>query len=65
MEQLICQACGAKLNWDGVSDLVTCPYCGSGETWLITGNECLIKEVEAETSDGSEGVVEQEADDLN
>lgn len=29
MEQLICQACGAKLNWDGVSDLVTCPYCGS------------------------------------
>ena len=28
-QQLICQACGAKLNWDGVSDLVTCPYCGS------------------------------------
>ena len=29
MEQLLCKACGAKLNWDGVSDLVTCPYCGS------------------------------------
>ena len=29
MEQLICQACGSKLNWDGISDLVTCPYCGS------------------------------------
>jgi len=26
----------------------TCPYCGSGETWLITGNECVIKEIEAE-----------------
>ena len=25
-----------------------CPYCGSGETWLITGNECVIKEIEAE-----------------
>ena len=26
----------------------TCPYCGSGETWLLTGNECVIKEIEAE-----------------
>ena len=26
----------------------TCPYCGSGETWLVTGNECTIKEIEAE-----------------
>lgn len=23
----------------------TCPHCGSGETWLLTGNECVIKEV--------------------
>jgi hydrogenase nickel incorporation protein HypA/HybF len=28
-----------------------CPYCHSGNTWLITGNECVIKEVEAETDD--------------
>ena len=26
----------------------TCPHCGSGETWLLTGNECTIKEIEAE-----------------
>ena len=24
----------------------TCPHCGSGETWLLTGNECTIKEIE-------------------
>ncbi len=25
-----------------------CPYCHSGETWLLQGNECVIKEIEAE-----------------
>ena len=25
-----------------------CPYCHSGETWLVQGNECVIKEIEAE-----------------
>ncbi len=25
-----------------------CPYCHSGETWLLQGNECIIKEIEAE-----------------
>ena len=25
-----------------------CPYCGSGETWLIQGDQCIIKEIEAE-----------------
>ena len=25
-----------------------CPYCHSTETWLISGNECIIKEIEAE-----------------
>lgn len=28
-----------------------CPYCHSTNTWLITGNETIIKEVEAETDD--------------
>ncbi|NLZ72195.1 MAG: hydrogenase maturation nickel metallochaperone HypA [Clostridiaceae bacterium] len=28
-----------------------CPYCHSGYTWLVKGNECVIKEVEAETDD--------------
>ena len=26
----------------------TCPHCGSGETWLLKGNECIIKEIEVE-----------------
>ena len=26
----------------------TCPHCGSGETWLAQGNECIIKEIEVE-----------------
>ena len=25
-----------------------CPYCHSGETWLLKGNECIIKQIEAE-----------------
>ena len=25
-----------------------CPKCGSEHTWLLTGNECIIKQVEAE-----------------
>lgn len=25
-----------------------CPHCGSAETWLLSGNECTIKEIEAE-----------------
>ena len=25
-----------------------CPYCHSGETWLLKGNECIIKEIEVE-----------------
>lgn len=25
----------------------TCPYCGSGETYLVQGNEFSIKEIEA------------------
>jgi hydrogenase nickel incorporation protein HypA/HybF len=57
-----CSNC--ERNYETVKYGKICPYCGSGETWLITGNECLIKEVEAETDDGEEGVVEQEADNL-
>ena len=25
-----------------------CPYCHSGETWLLRGNECVIKEIEVD-----------------
>ncbi len=39
-----------------------CPYCHSGETWLLKGNECIIKEIEAETEDDRNGETEVEAD---
>lgn len=26
----------------------TCPYCASPETYLLRGNECVIKEIEGE-----------------
>ena len=44
-----CENCGKA--YETVPNGVTCPYCGSTHTWLIRGNECVIKEVEAETSD--------------
>ena len=28
-----------------------CPNCGSYETWLVKGNECIIKNIEAVTQD--------------
>ncbi len=39
---------GCKTTYETVKYGRTCPRCGSGETWLITGNECMIKEIEAE-----------------
>ena len=39
---------GCKREYETVLYGRTCPYCGSGETWLVKGNECIIKEIEAE-----------------
>ena len=39
---------GCKKTYETVRYGRTCPYCGSPETWLVTGNECSIKEIEAE-----------------
>ncbi len=39
---------GCKRSYETVKYGRTCPYCGSGETWLLRGNECIIKEIEAE-----------------
>jgi len=33
----------------------TCPHCGSEHTYLLTGNECIIKEIEAEDEIQSSG----------
>jgi len=41
-----CSACEG--TYETVRYGKTCPHCGSGETWLVQGNECIIKEIEAE-----------------
>ena len=47
-----CTNCGGQ--YETVKYGKTCPYCKSGETYLLYGNECVIKEIEAETEDGEE-----------
>ncbi|WP_456079162.1 hydrogenase maturation nickel metallochaperone HypA [Mogibacterium sp.] len=39
-----CEACARE--YSTVKHGRTCPYCGSGNTYLIRGNEFMIKEVE-------------------
>ena len=41
-----CDGCGR--NYETVKFGRTCPSCGSGETWLLQGNEFIIKQIEAE-----------------
>ena len=41
-----CDNC--KQTYETVKYGRECPYCHSGETWLMQGNECVIKEIEAE-----------------
>ena len=41
-----CDACGK--DYDTVPQGKICPYCGSGETWLLRGNEFTIKEITVE-----------------
>lgn len=41
-----CNAC--KKTYETVKYGRECPYCHSGETWLLTGNEVIIKEITAE-----------------
>lgn len=39
-----CDACGQE--YPTVKHGKTCPHCGSGQTWLLRGNEVEIKEIE-------------------
>ena len=38
-----CDNCGK--TYQTVPQGRQCPYCGSYETWLAEGNECIIKEI--------------------
>lgn len=41
----MCDAC--QKTYETVKHGRQCPYCGSYETYLVKGNECNIKEIEA------------------
>lgn len=41
-----CEDC--KKEYETVKYAKVCPYCGSEHTFLVQGNEIIIKEVEAE-----------------
>ena len=45
----ICGDCGK--TYETVKYAKICPYCKSENTWLVQGNECNIKEIEAETDE--------------
>ena len=51
-----CDGCGE--DYETVAHGKICPHCGSKETWLIQGNECIIKEIEAETADAENASAE-------
>lgn len=38
-----CEGCGC--DYPTVASGRTCPHCGSGDTYLVQGNETLIKEI--------------------
>ena len=40
-----CEDC--KQTYDTITHGKTCPNCGSGNTYLVQGNEFMIKEIEA------------------
>ncbi|MBQ1532405.1 MAG: hydrogenase maturation nickel metallochaperone HypA [Solobacterium sp.] len=44
-----CEDC--RSTYETVKYGRTCPNCGSPHTYLLTGNECIISEVEAEDED--------------
>ena len=44
-----CEACGR--DYATVEHGKTCPYCGSGETYLLQGQEVMIKQIETPDED--------------
>ena len=44
-----CDDC--KITYNTVTYGKTCPHCGSGNTWLLRGNEMRIKSVEVDDGD--------------
>ncbi len=60
-----CSSCGK--TYETVKYGKKCPYCGSAETWLANGNQCVIREIEAEFEEPEEENEsrEEEIDDFD
>ena len=59
-----CGSCGK--TYETVKYGKECPYCHSEETWRVDGNQCVIKEIEAECEEDDleeEGFEEDPDDD--
>ena len=48
-----CEACSRE--YATVEHGRTCPYCGSGRTYLLQGNEFMIKEIEVPQQEEEDG----------
>ena len=53
-----CDSCGQ--DYPTVAHGKTCPHCGSGETWLLTGSELNIKEIEVPDPEPEKGEFPQQ-----
>ena len=53
-----CDGCGQ--DYPTVAHGKTCPHCGSGETWLLTGSELNIKEIEVPDPEPEKGEFPQQ-----
>lgn len=55
-----CEACGR--DYATVKHGKTCPHCGSGETYLLQGQEVMIKQIETPDEDPAGAVPDDPSD---
>ena len=55
-----CEACGR--DYATVEHGKTCPHCGSGETYLLQGQEVLIKQIETPDEGPTEASISESVD---
>lgn len=55
-----CEACGR--DYATVEHGKTCPHCGSGETYLLQGQEVMIKQIETPDEDPAGAVPDDPSD---
>lgn len=55
-----CEACGC--DYATVEHGKTCPHCGNGETYLLQGQEVMIKQIETPDEDPADAVPDGPSD---